>query len=94
MLDIAAILTQSVPKGLNTSHLQKKLLSTVSGVLAVHEFHVWQLTDKKVIASAHIRCHNPDEYMTIAEQVKTFFHNEGIHSVTIQPEFAEVGIRL
>ena len=28
--------------------------------------------------------------MRIAEEVKQFFHNEGIHSTTIQPEFVEV----
>jgi len=28
--------------------------------------------------------------MKIAEEVKEFFHNEGIHSTTIQPEFTEV----
>ena len=27
--------------------------------------------------------------MTVAERVKEFFHNEGIHSTTIQPEFVE-----
>lgn len=29
------------------------------------------------------------EYMKIAEKVKEFFHNEGIHSTTIQPEFID-----
>lgn len=28
--------------------------------------------------------------MKMAEKVKEFFHNEGIHSTTIQPEFTEV----
>lgn len=28
--------------------------------------------------------------MKIAEKVKEFFHHEGIHSTTIQPEFVEV----
>lgn len=28
--------------------------------------------------------------MKIAEKVKEFFHNEGIHSTTIQPEFIEI----
>lgn len=27
--------------------------------------------------------------MKIAERVKEFFHNEGIHSTTIQPEFID-----
>ncbi len=69
------------------------LLSTtfqVEGVLAVHEFHVWQLAGNRIIASAHIRCQNLRDYMLIAEKVKSFFHNEGIHSTTIQPEFVEV----
>ena len=62
----------------------------VDGVLAIHEFHVWQLAGNRIIASAHIRCQNLRDYMVIAEQVKNFFHNEGIHSTTIQPEFVEV----
>ena len=62
----------------------------MEGVLAVHEFHVWQLAGNRIIASAHIRCLNLRDYMRIAEEVKSFFHNEGIHSTTIQPEFVEV----
>ena len=62
----------------------------VEGVLAVHEFHVWQLAGNRIIASAHIRCLNLRDYMRIAEEVKCFFHDEGIHSTTIQPEFVEV----
>ena len=59
-------------------------------MLAIHEFHVWQLAGNRIIASAHIRCQNLRDYMVVAERVKTFFHNEGIHSTTIQPEFIEV----
>ena len=65
----------------------------VEGVLAVHEFHVWQLAGNRIIASAHIRCLNLRDYMRIAEEVKSFFHNEGIHSTTIQPEFVEASRR-
>lgn len=65
-------------------------MEKVDGVLAVHEFHVWQLAGDRIIASAHIRCRNLSEYMKIAEKVKEFFHNEGIHSTTIQPEFIEI----
>lgn len=70
--------------------IQKRLLEKVDGVLAVHEFHVWQLAGDRIIASAHIRCRNLSEYMKLAEKVKEFFHNEGIHSTTIQPEFLEI----
>ena len=59
-------------------------------VHAVHEFHVWQLAGNRIIATAHINCLGRPDYMRVASQIKTFFHNEGIHSITIQPEFVEV----
>lgn len=64
----------------------------VKGVLGLHEFHIWQLTGHRVIVSAHIRCLNSKEYMKVAEDLKVFFHKEGIHSTTIQPEFVEVRV--
>lgn len=64
--------------------------SQVEGVLAVHEFHVWQLAGSRIIASAHITCKNLHDYFTISETVKEIFHNEGIHSTSIQPEFVQV----
>ncbi|CAH2063027.1 unnamed protein product, partial [Iphiclides podalirius] len=86
----ALILLQTVPTHIQVDAIQRRLLEKVDGVLAVHEFHVWQLAGDRIIASAHIRCRNLSEYMKIAEKVKEFFHNEGIHSTTIQPEFIEL----
>ncbi|KAL7035340.1 hypothetical protein ACKWTF_008331 [Chironomus riparius] len=86
----ALILLQTVPTHIEVDAIQRRLLERVDGVLAVHEFHVWQLAGDRIIASAHIRCRNLSEYMKLAEKVKEFFHNEGIHSTTIQPEFIEV----
>ncbi|KAF6216725.1 hypothetical protein GE061_001072 [Apolygus lucorum] len=88
--DSSLILLQTVPTHIHVDAIEKKLLDKVDGVLAVHEFHIWQLAGDRIIASAHIRCRNLSEYMKIAEKVKEFFHNEGIHSTTIQPEFIEV----
>lgn len=90
LVDSALILLQTVPTHIQIDSLQKKLLQEVEGVLAVHEFHVWQLAGERIIASAHIRCKNLQDYMHIAERVKEFFHNEGIHSTTIQPEFVQL----
>ncbi|XP_050307788.1 zinc transporter 1 [Anthonomus grandis grandis] len=87
--DSALILLQTVPTHIQVDAIQQRLLQNVDGVLAVHEFHVWQLAGDRIIASAHIRCRNLSEYMKIAEKVKEFFHNEGIHSTTIQPEFID-----
>lgn len=88
--DSALILLQTVPTHIQVDAIKGRLLANVDGVLAVHEFHVWQLAGERIIASAHITCRNLYEYMKIAEKVKEFFHNEGIHSTTIQPEFLDV----
>jgi len=90
LIESALILLQTVPTHIDIVKLRNELLANIDGILAVHEFHVWQLAGDRIIASAHIRCLNLSEYMKIAENVKEFFHNEGIHSTTIQPEFVEV----
>ncbi|XP_061176020.1 proton-coupled zinc antiporter SLC30A1-like isoform X2 [Saccostrea echinata] len=82
------ILLQTVPSHINLDGIKEKL-SKVEGVLAVHEFHVWQLAGSRIIASAHITCKDLQDYFTISETVKEIFHNEGIHSTTIQPEFLQ-----
>lgn len=87
MRESSLILLQTVPTHIKIKEVQDRLLDHVEGVLSVHEFHVWQLAGNKIIASAHITCRSPDEYMGIANKIKRFFHNEGIHSTTIQPEF-------
>lgn len=89
LVESALILLQTVPTHIQVDAIQERLLKQIDGVLAVHEFHVWQLAGDRIIASAHIRCRNLADYMRIAEKVKEFFHNEGIHSTTIQPEFVE-----
>ena len=65
----------------------------ISGVSSVHELHIWSLSGRKIIATAHVTCHNTEEYMEIAAQIKKFFHEKGIHSTTIQPEFTNVKIK-
>lgn len=51
----ALILLQTVPTHIQVDEIQRRLLENVDGVLAVHEFHVWQLAGDRIIASAHIR---------------------------------------
>ncbi|AWP20185.1 putative zinc transporter 1 [Scophthalmus maximus] len=82
----ALILLQTVPKQINMRRLNERLLS-VDGVLAIHELHIWQLAGSRIIATAHIKCQDPTSYMEVAKRIKDFFHNEGIHATTIQPEF-------
>ncbi|XP_063774325.1 proton-coupled zinc antiporter SLC30A1 isoform X2 [Pseudophryne corroboree] len=85
----ALILLQTVPKQIDIYSLKQKL-GNLEGVEAVHELHIWQLAESRIIATAHIKCHDPTAYMDVAKRIKDFFHDEGIHATTIQPEFSSV----
>ncbi|XP_017311850.1 zinc transporter 1a [Ictalurus punctatus] len=85
----ALILLQTVPKQIDVSLLSTRLRQ-LDGVLAVHELHIWQLAGSRIIATAHIKCRDPTSYMSVAKRLKAFFHDEGIHATTIQPEFVMV----
>lgn len=69
LIESALILLQTVPTHIEVDTLKKKLLENIDGILAVHDFHVWQLTGDKIIASAHIRCLNLSEYMKVRRQI-------------------------
>lgn len=81
------VLLQTVPTHIKVDQLQTKLLAKVNGVVNIQDLHVWQLCGMKIIASAHVKCQSLGDYMRVADEIKQFFHDEGIHSTTIQPEF-------
>lgn len=62
--------------------------SKVEGVVNVHELHVWQLSDTKLIASVHILFPlNHPHFNSALASIQQILHACGIHSTTIQPEF-------
>ncbi|TPX54418.1 hypothetical protein PhCBS80983_g05935 [Powellomyces hirtus] len=52
------ILLQGAPLGIEMEALKTEILK-VNGVLAVHEFHVWQLAEGKSVASVHALIESP-----------------------------------
>eukprot|EP00794_Sanderia_malayensis_P006010 gene6010-6708_t len=85
--ETSMILMQTVPTHLSVEEITEKLIKTIPGILDVHEFHVWQLSGDRIIASVHVKFHAVEDYMATASDIKNFFHREGIHSTTIQLEF-------
>ncbi len=63
------------------------------GILEVHDLHVWQLVDKMVIASVHVRMFDTDvgHARAVMSRAKAVFHKFGVHSCTMQPEFIPKG---
>ncbi|KAG5519161.1 hypothetical protein PMAC_002249 [Pneumocystis sp. 'macacae'] len=86
------ILLQVAPKDIHIEDI-KEDISSISGVISIHELHIWQLSDTKLIASAHILISfspdNAEKYMNLIASVRQCLHAYGIHSSTIQIEFQE-----
>jgi hypothetical protein len=57
----------------------------------LHELHVWQLSETKVVASVHISASREYDFMHVAAQIQEALHHCGIHSATIQPEYTTLG---
>lgn len=93
----AYILMQTVPSHINVREMHDHLLRAIPHVHDIHDFHVWELVASRVIASVHVRMNkraSTRKHMQYAENIKTFFHDHGIHITTIQMEYARDGDHL
>lgn len=75
--------------------VSKELLNEISqlnGVCDVHEFHVWPLTSRVMIASMHVKLEpfvkTDQDSDELIGKIKSILHRQGIHSSTVQPEWS------
>ncbi|KAG1727800.1 cation efflux protein [Suillus lakei] len=80
------ILLQGVPQTVSLEEVRDSILK-VDGVLSVHELHIWQLSESKIVASVHVMASRNHDFMPIAADIRKALHLNGIHSSTIQPEY-------
>ncbi|KAI8970269.1 cation efflux family-domain-containing protein [Mycotypha africana] len=84
----SVILLQGVPQSVHLGEVYEAL-QKLEGIISIHELHIWQLNDIKLIATLHVLLSSRQEYMKLGFKIRSVFHTYGIHSVTIQPEFVE-----
>ncbi|EJF67023.1 cation efflux protein [Dichomitus squalens LYAD-421 SS1] len=82
----AFILLQGVPATVSLDETRDAILA-VDGVLSVHELHIWQLSENKIVASVHVMASRKHDFMPVAAKIRKALHDRGIHSSTIQPEY-------
>jgi len=58
----------------------------IHGVESLHELHLWQLSDQRLMATVHVSLLDPRSFMSAARAIKQIFHRRGIHATTVQPE--------
>ncbi|KXN73282.1 cation efflux protein [Conidiobolus coronatus NRRL 28638] len=79
------ILLQSSPVHVPITKINEEL-EKIPEILGAHELHIWQLSDDKIVASAHISIQKGADYMEICSKVKCVLNKFGVNEVTIQPE--------
>lgn len=81
------ILLQATPSTISADKVKQEIMK-VPGVLSIHDFHIWNLTESFSIASIHVEIDStPDQFLEVAKLIRNIFHRYGIHSATVQPEF-------
>ncbi|SCU84992.1 LAMI_0C09714g1_1 [Lachancea mirantina] len=81
------ILLQATPTSISADRVRQDIMN-INGVVSVHDFHIWNLTENFSIASIHVQIDaTPDQFMEVAKLIRNIFHRYGIHSATVQPEF-------
>jgi zinc transporter 1 len=53
------------------------------------KLHIWQLSEKTIVASVHVLVARDIDYMEVASGIRKALHEHGVHSSTIQPEFGD-----
>ncbi|KAF8237782.1 cation efflux protein [Tricholoma matsutake] len=87
------ILLQGVPHTISLDQVRNSILG-VEGVLSLHELHIWQLSESKIVASVHVLASRDHDFMPVAAKIRKELHHHGIHSSTIQPEYHHPGTGL
>ena len=82
----SSILLQKVPKSLDLEVIRQSL-SSIEGVLKIHDFHVWQLDDQRIVGSFHVHLLYESDFSLICKKMEEIMHHHKVCSTTIQPEF-------
>ncbi|EDV97698.1 zinc transporter 1 [Drosophila grimshawi] len=87
MKESCLILLQTIPGSIDLEIFEQTLVSKFPEIVSYHDLHIWQLAANSYVATIHIQFQNPKLYLQIIQKVRTYFEEQGITEVTIQPEF-------
>jgi len=80
-----AVLLQQAPVQLDVKQMKLDILK-VTGIVGIHDLHVWQFVDSLDISSVHVTFEKGADEEDIVKRVKQIFHEKNLHSITIQLE--------
>lgn len=83
----SAILLQGVPQSVDADEVRDDIAS-LPGVIDIHDLHIWILSENLNVATLHVSVsEGPEDFMKLAQRIRTCMRGHGIDSTTIQPEF-------
>ncbi|KAL7889279.1 hypothetical protein AOLI_G00015370 [Acnodon oligacanthus] len=91
MKETTSILLQMSPPDMTVSTILVDV-SRLSGVIGVHEVHVWELVKDRNVATLHVKVNSEfpkSQFKSLHAQIREVFHKAGIHSVTAQLEVSD-----
>lgn len=83
----ASVLMNDAPPGLDVQAVGKALRA-VSGVLHVHDLHVWSINHHEAALAAHVEVATIEDWpATLHSAREMLSHRFHVHHVTLQPEY-------
>jgi len=82
----SSVLLQAAPSKISVKDVSEQIRA-IDNVLGIHELHIWQLSETQIIATVHILVHRSSDFAAITSAVRNVFHDCGIHSASVQPEY-------
>lgn len=80
------VLMEGTPSHIDIDQV-KQALSTIDGIHAIHDLHIWTLSSGVLILSAHININTLSEWPVVLSKLRAKIKkNYGISHVTLQPE--------
>lgn len=92
--EVLHVIMEGVPQYLDLHQVGSTMAAT-TGVVQVHDLHIWTLASGRVALSAHVVIHDMRQWNTLLDTLRHLLHEQyDIEHITLQPEPATRTSRL
>jgi len=90
--EVLQALMEGVPAHLSLEQIGQALAG-VSGVVSVHDLHIWTLSSNRIALSAHLVVDSFSGWPEVLASARNVLREQGVEHVTLQPESAVHPVR-
>jgi cobalt-zinc-cadmium efflux system protein len=90
--EVLQALMEGVPAHLSLEQIGQALAG-VSGVVSVHDLHIWTLSSNRIALSAHLVVDSFSGWPEVLASARDVLREQGVEHVTLQPESAVHPVR-